>query len=148
MSLPLQAIGRLFDRMAATYGSAWMRQWEGVEANAVKSMWAHELGGFASNLKAIAWALEYLPERCPNLVQFKNLCRQAPAAEVPQLDAPKADPARVAAELAKLAPMRMCAASPSTTDPKAWAHRIIARHRAGEKLSPTVLASAQSAVGA
>ena len=147
MSLPLTAIDRLFDRLAATYGSAWTRQWEGVEANAVRSMWAHELGGFASNLKAIAWALEYLPERCPNLIQFKNLCRQAPAVEVPQLDAPKADPERVAAELAKLAPLRAGVASPSTNDPKAWAYRILSRHKNGEKLSPTVLAMAQSAVG-
>lgn len=147
MSLPLTAIDRLFDRLAATYGSAWARQWEGVEANAVRSMWAHELGDFASNLKAIAWALEYLPERCPNLVQFRNLCRQAPAVEVPQLDAPKADPERVAAELAKLAPLRAGVASPSTNDPKAWAYRILSRHKNGEKLSPTVLAMAQSAVG-
>ncbi len=27
----------------------------------------------------VAWALENLPERCPNVIEFRNLCRQAPA---------------------------------------------------------------------
>lgn len=137
MSLPLQAIDRLFDRLAATYGAAWVRQWAGLESGAVKSLWAHELSGYAGNLKVIAWALENLPERCPNLIEFRNLCRQAPATDVPMLPEPKADPQRLKAELAKLAPLRAATAQLQPQDPKAWARRILDRRKEGNKINPT-----------
>lgn len=146
MSLPLQAIDRLFDRLGASYGSAWMRQWEGVDANAVKSVWAHELSGYAGNLKAIAWALENLPERCPNVIEFRNLCRRAPALEVLQLPGPKADLERLSAEVARLAPLRSSVAA-QAGDWKGWAHRLKARHDAGEKLHLCQIHCFQAALG-
>jgi hypothetical protein len=144
MSLPLQAIDRLFDRFAATYGVAWMRQWEGVDAASVKTMWAAELAGYGNHLKAIAWALENLPERCPNLIEFRNLCRRAPAADVPMLPEPKADPQRVAAELAKLAPLRV--ATKDIKDHKAWAKKILADVDAGVRRNPTSVQMARDAL--
>ena len=145
MSLPLPAIDRLFDRLALSYGSAWLRQWDGLDANLVKSMWAHDLSGYANNLKAIAWALEKLPERCPNLVQFKNICRQAPEAVKPLLPEPKADPERLKAELARLTPLAS-AVKAQRVDGRDWARRILERHKAGEKLNPTTLAMARNAL--
>lgn len=32
-------------------------------------------------------------------------------------------------------------------DPKAWAHKILRRHKSGEKINPTALAMARSALG-
>lgn len=145
MSLPLQAIDRLFDRLASTYGASWVRQWDGIEPGAVKSMWAHELSGYSQHLKAIAWALENLPERCPNLIEFRNLCRLAPAAELPKLPEPKADPERVAAELAKLGHIRTATKSPHGM--KDWAYRLKARHEAGEKLNRNQIRCYQAAIG-
>ncbi len=145
MSLPLEAVDRLFDRLAATYGRQWFLMWEGVEASAVKSLWAHELDAFSGSLKRIAWALENLPARCPNAVEFKALCRQAPAPEERQLPAPAADPERVKAELAKLAPVRKCAAG-HTVDHKAWARSIINKHRGGLRVNPTALKLAREAL--
>lgn len=46
-------------------------------ANA-KQVWADELGGFAEHPEAIAYALENLPERMPNAIVFKEICRKAP----------------------------------------------------------------------
>jgi hypothetical protein len=142
MSLPIIAIDRLFERLSATYGAQWSRQWDGVPMQGVKTAWANELAGYERHLKAIAWALENLPERCPNLVEFRNLCRQAPATPVALLDAPKADPERVAAELARLAPVRT---TQDKAPPKAWAKLILSRHAGGEKLTPAVLAMARAA---
>lgn len=71
MSMPIKAIDRLFDRLGLTYGSAWSRKWEGMPINEVKSLWAHELAYYANHLDAVAWALENLPENCPNVVEFK-----------------------------------------------------------------------------
>lgn len=149
MSLPVKAIDRLFERLALTYGAAWVRQWEGLNLNDIKAMWAHELAGYASRLDAIAWALENLPPKCPNVIEFKHLCRQAPAPEAPRLPEPKADPERVKAELAKLGhkPPSERASGPVTVDHKAWAKRIIARHEQGEKIRPISLRFAREALG-
>lgn len=143
MSLPIKAIDRLFERMAATYGSAWTVQYRDVPMADVKAAWAHELGIFAGNLQRIAWALENLPARCPNAIEFKNLCRQAPAPEAPRLPEPVVDPERVKAELQKLAQLR---AKPASTDGREWARRILVRYRACERINPTVLRFAREAL--
>lgn len=147
MSLPLKAVDRLFDRLVATYSNEWVRRWEGLDDAAIKTLWAHELAQFAGRLDAVAWALENLPPRSPNVIEFRNLCRQAPRPAEAQLPSPKADPARLAAELAKLADVKKAArAAVSTIDHKAWAKRLIARHEAGEKLNPTCLRFARDAL--
>ena len=146
MSLSLKAVDRIFDRLTATYGRDFSSRWEGLDGNAVKSSWSHELSGFEHGLHMIAWALEHLPEKSPNVIEFRNLCRKAPAAEHKALEAPQADPARVAAEMAKLVQLR-------STQPvsghgmKEWAHRLAARLAAGEKLSRYQIDCMNTALG-
>lgn len=146
MSLPIKAVDRIFLRLLATYGTEFSGRYSGVQDGDLKSMWAHELAGFASDLPSIAWALENLPERCPNAIAFRNLCRQAPRAEVPQLPEPKADPERLRAELARLQPLREAIVATSPVDHKAWARRIVARAEAGERVNRASLSMARSAL--
>jgi hypothetical protein len=145
MTLPIKAIDRLFERLGATYGAAWTRQWVDIPINDVKTAWAHELQGYASNLQPIAWALENLPERCPNVIEFRNLCRHAPAPEVPRLPEPKVDPERLKQELAKLSSIRASVA-PGSNDGREWARRIIGRLEAGERINPATLKCAKDAL--
>ena len=146
MSLPSKAIDRLFDRLTATYGNEWINRWQGLDGQAIKSLWAHELSGYATRLEAIAWALENLPPRAPNVIEFKHLCRSAPAPEAQKLPEPKADPERLKLELSKLGEIRAKAVATTTVDHKAWARRIIGRFDAGEKLNPTSLRFARDAL--
>lgn len=148
MSMPIKAIDRLFDRLGLTYGSAWSRKWDGMPINEVKSLWAHELAYYANHLDAVAWALENLPENCPNVVEFKNICRKAPEPEKPRLPEPKANPERLAAELSKLSEIKKKVLSTpvAATDGRDWARRIIARHNAGEKLNACTLRFAKEAL--
>lgn len=147
MSLPLKAVDRLFERLTATYGRDFTTKFDGLEQAALKAVWAHELAGFSDKLGMLAWALENLPERAPNVIEFRNLARRAPAPEVPRLAEPKADPERVKAELEKLSPALTAMKAPRTTyDHKAWAKRIIARHDAGDRLNPTTLRFAKEAL--
>ena len=142
-------VDRLFDRLAATYGAAWVRSLGAAPIGEIKSVWDYQLSGFFQNrraMMAVAWALDNLPDRPPNAVEFKNLCRHAPAIEQPALPAPPADPARVAAELAKMAPLRVPAA-PAACDSKSWARRIIERVRGGEVVSTYSIHAACSALG-
>jgi hypothetical protein len=147
MSLSLKAVDRLFERMALTYGKQFTDMYSTVDPASVKTLWSHELAAYAGSLHRIAWALENLPPRCPNVIEFKQLCRQAPAPEAPALPEPKADPERLKRELAKLGDMKATiAATPSKVDHKAWAKRILARYTAGERINPTSLRFAREAL--
>lgn len=143
MTLPAKAVDRIFARLSATYGAEWDRSLGNAPLDDVKVAWAHELAGFAPRLHDVAWGLENLPERCPNVISFRNLCRQAPSAVVARVEAPKADPERVRAELAKLAAVR----DGAKPDPRDWARRILARADAGDRISYQPLSMARQALG-
>ena len=128
-----RAIDRLFERLSAVYGPAWERSLGATPVLEAKALWAHQLQAFADRLEAIVWALDELPESPPNVIQFRNLCRMAPTAAAPRLAEPKADPARVAAELAKLGQLRT-APTAGTTHMKAWAYQLQARDQAGDTI--------------
>ena len=149
MTLPLKAIERLFDRLTLTYGRAFMAQWEGMPAGQLsnlKTLWADELSIFSGRLESVAWALENLPARAPNIVEFKNLCKSAPKKpEALQIEA-KADPARIAAELEKLSELKKAKAAQTPYDGKQWARNIIARYEAGEKVKALNLRFAREAL--
>ena len=146
MSLSNQAIDRLFTRLGATYGAQWDKSLGTAPLGDVKTLWAHELAPFANSLHRIAWALENLPARCQNVIEFKLLCRQAPAPDVPELPEPKADPERLKQELSKLGDLRAKLVTDTRVDHKAWAKRIMVRYRAAERINPTVLRFAREAL--
>lgn len=144
MSLPLKAIDRLFERLGATYGTEYTRMYEAVDTQALKTVWAHELAVFDGRLEFIAWGLENLPERCPNAIQFRNICRAMPAAPEKLLPLPKADPERLRAELAKLGDLK--AKLVPTIDQKEWARRTLAGIKHGDRRTPTVEQMARDAL--
>lgn len=144
----LTPLDRIFKRLSATYGAAWDRALGQAPLADVMTTWGHELAGFLQSRDAmmgIAWGLENLPERCPNVIEFRNLCRRAPAVDKPQLPAPEADLARVAVELGKLGHIRSAPASPHAM--KAWSYRLKARHEAGDKLNPNQIRCYQAVTG-
>lgn len=141
----IKAIDRLFKRLSATYGARWDSSLGNTPVNDVKTVWAHELDAFKNSLHRVAWALENLPERCPNVIEFKNLCRSAPAPDELALPEPKADPARVRVELEKLA-ISGAAARAMPTDRLDWARRILQTVEDGAKRTPTVVKMARDAL--
>jgi hypothetical protein len=144
VSLPTPWIDRIFDKLTLTYGQSFLRRWADIDMNAVKSDWGHELAGFEQHPRAIAWALQNLPvDHPPTVLEFRSLARKAPPTEAPRLESPKADPSRVAAELAKLAPVLK---DRPRLDGRAWARAILARSEAGERVNPTTLRFAREAI--
>ena len=138
----IRAVDRLFQRLGATYGADWERSLGAAPISDSKTIWAHELESFKGSLDRVAWALENLPERCPNAIQFKNLCRSAPSKEPEMLPEPKADPERVKAELAKLGHLRLDpAVAVGRLD---WAKAILANPNGR---TPTVIQMAKNAMG-
>lgn len=152
MSLPLPAIDRIFERLTATYGRQFVDLYADVDPGSVKTAWCHELAslGTAAGLRRIAAALDNLPDRAPNAVQFRNLCLQMKMPEPPPLPSPPANPERLRAELAKLGHVSKDKRMPVMLgghDPKAWAKRHIAAHEAGHKVRPITLHFARQALG-
>lgn len=160
MSLPLPWVDRIFEKLTLVYGQAFLARWRDVDLTAVKSDWRHELAGFApkegesgsasAGAQAIAYALAHLDPDAPppTVLQFRALARRAPAPDLPRLPEPKADPERVAAELAKLGPVLAAArANAVPVDHKAWAKRLMARHNDGERLNHSALRFAREALG-
>lgn len=147
MSLPLLWVDKIFEKLTLTHGQAFLARWRDIDLNAVKSDWMHELSGFENAPHCIAFALANQPQKPPNVVEFKALCRMAPAVETQQLPEPKADPARIAAELAKLAPLRV--AVDRTHGMREWAYILKARHESGEdpKLNANQIRCYQAALG-
>ncbi len=146
MSLPEPWVDRIFEKLTLAWGRTFLGRWEGLDLAAVKADWGVELAGFSQRPSAIGWALQHLPPDKPlTALQFRDLCRSAPQPEVMRLPQPKADPARVAEELARLAPLRQAAAP--ATDHRAWARRILEHHRDGARIAPTPLRMARQALG-
>lgn len=145
--MSLDAVNYVFDRLAAAYGAAWDQSMGQAPIGDVKTVWADCLGSFLHSenaKKSIMWALKNLPDRVPNAMAFRNLCRLAPAEKVVALPSPKADPVRMAVELAKLGTLRSSQATP--TGAKDWAHKLKARHQAGDNLNSNQIKSYQIAL--
>ena len=141
----IKAIDRLFHRLGATYGADWDRALGQTPINDAKTVWAHELAPFKQSLHRIAWALENLPERCPNVIAFKSLCKQAPAPVLPALPEPRADKKRMNDELEKLGHIRM--AEKPAYGMKEWAYRLQTRHKQGGSLNSNQIRCYKAALG-
>lgn len=88
--LPNAWVEKIFARLQGIYGREFTGQFStgmvnGIDAGLenAKGTWAEELGGFVKWPEAIAYALEHLPERVPNCIKFKELCRNAPRPSEP-----------------------------------------------------------------
>lgn len=133
MSLPAAWIDKIFTKLTLAYGRDFLGRWEGIDLNAVKSDWAHELAGFERFPEGIAHALTHLdPAKPPTVFQFRDLVRKAPLPEAKQLPAPIASPEVVAEQLKRMAPALKQMKSVGN---KEWAQILQRRDEAGEKLS-------------
>jgi hypothetical protein len=91
--LPNAWVEKIFARLQGIYGREFTGQFStgmvnGIDAGLenAKATWAEELGSFIKWPEAIAYALEHLPERVPNCIKFKELCRNAPRPEPMKLE--------------------------------------------------------------
>ena len=135
MALPTKAVERLFEKLQLTYGTEFTNKWGELNSMDLMTNWAFELAQFADNLNAIGWALQNLPDRCPNLIEFKNLCKQAPRPITVALDAPKAPVEVIDREISTML-AGLIKKPTDAGDHKRWARRLKERHEKGEHLSP------------
>lgn len=144
-SMPMPWVDKIFDKLTLVYGQTFLRRWADIDLAAVKADWAHELAGFTHHPSSIAWALQHLPaDKPPTVLEFRLLARKAPPEVLPQLEAPKADPAVIAAVVAGLSPSIR---EPRGDDGKEWARRLLSKHANGFKVPRISLRFAREALG-
>ena len=143
MSLPLPWVERIFEKLTLVYGRTFLDRWAGLDIEAVKADWAHELDGLERKPEAIAYALKNLPaERPPTVLEFRAITYKRPADAAVVIEAPQASPETVAANLLAMAPVRKT----PLPDMKDWARRIVARAEQGDKIRPYSLQLARGAL--
>jgi hypothetical protein len=148
MSLPIAWVDRIFDRLTVRYGNRFLDRWKGIDLDAVRHDWCSVLAGFEQWPEAMTFAFDHLDdEKPPTATMFRALALKAPKPERLALPEPAADPSRIAAELAKLAPLRVKPAESDGHSMKAWAHRLQERHKTGEKLNMNQVRCFQTALG-
>ena len=129
MSLPSAWIDRIFMKLQLTYGHRFLSQWSGLDVNAIKSDWSHELSGFADHPDSIAYALQHLPADLPlTVIQFRALCRSAPLPQFKALPAPEVDKAKVKEVMKKVSEVKQ-----HQFDPLTPIRRLRDRELAGDK---------------
>lgn len=143
--LPAAMVDQLFRRLVATYGRRFWQQWEGVEPADVKAVWARELAGYENRPEVFAWAFENLPEQPMNAIEFRALCRRAPARQnVAALPRPALNPEKAAMALQQA--RAAFAIGSADRDGLAWARNIIERKERGEQVGVYALREAKAAL--
>lgn len=100
--MPMRWVDKIFDKLAMVYGHQFLGRWSGLDLEKVKADWAHELDGFERLPDSISHALKHLPtDNPPTVLQFRDLCRKAPAPAYRALPAPEVNQAVAQAALAK-----------------------------------------------
>jgi hypothetical protein len=88
---------KLFEKLRAFYGAEWDRMYAGQHLPDVKAAWCDALSPWSESADVIRFALANLPEKPPNAIAFRNLCRSAPqAAAALQILPPRVGPQKVA----------------------------------------------------
>lgn len=137
-------IDTLFVTLAATYGAAWDRSLGTAPMVDVKTVWGSHLAGFT--LADIKYALDHLSPKCPNVFEFRNLCRAAPQKDVLRLEVSAPNPVVVAEAIAKQTGLKE-AITAQAHDPKGWARAFVRRAEKGERIRPITLQFAKQALG-
>ncbi len=105
--MPAAWVERIFRVMAANYGARFADAWRGADPQAVKAVWARQLGLLTPS--QIRRGIEGL-EQCkfpPTLPEFVALCKQpVPQAHRLKLPAPRPTPEQRAAGKSRLMEMK------------------------------------------
>jgi hypothetical protein len=135
MSLPDSWVERIFGRLLATYGRDFTARWEGIDGKVVKADWAYVLRGYEREPDRLAYALDHMPAKPPNVIDFRAIADSAPtnvrAPTLPNFARPRSPRPD---ELAALRQLRDDARAGALLrkPSRQWAYDIVAQHERGE----------------
>lgn len=135
----------LYRKMASIYGERFYAMWHNVDPNEMKIEWSDGLRGLSREALMLGIARLHHTRHCPTLPEFLELCLPHPAMNArPALtDERHTPPEEARKRLAEAAAVVM-----KTAPGIAWAHKLIARHEAGEHITANQLRIANEAITA
>jgi len=148
--LPGHWVAKIFRELQGFYGSRFLDMWrigqllpngQDVGIENAKAVWGEKLAGFADRPESIKRALESLGTHPPTLPEFIGLCRQHSPSIPDLLPPPTPDAEKRLRNIEQASAVKVGADMG-----KAWAHRLIAREKAGEKLSEVQVRFAREAL--
>lgn len=76
---PSDGLNYIFAYMSAAYGNQFIRAFEGVKLEMVRTVWQKELGQYLQSKAVLDHALSNLPKDFPpSVFRFRELCKQSP----------------------------------------------------------------------
>lgn len=79
-----EGLDYVFGYMAAVYGAAFTRNWDGVDPSLVRAVWRDQLGRFLTYRPSLDHALRNMHgEFPPSAIAFRELCNKGPAVPRP-----------------------------------------------------------------
>ena len=138
---PKQAlIDLIFRKCTLVYGRDFLDRWQGMELADVKDDWRGELGGMLGNPEAIRHALNHLPAKAPNAVEFRAMCIGAPSDGAPRLPAPEPGARtpglrRFAEVASRVQANHGATLNDNRDDPRSWGRALRRREHMGERLT-------------
>ena len=94
-----ELVNVIFTKMNLLYGRDFTGRWEGLDLQDIKNDWAHELSGFEKRPEAVKYALQNLPPRAPNVLEFRAIVLRAPDVPLQRIAPPAANPELVKAAM-------------------------------------------------
>ena len=147
MNMLEHAVKGVLSALLQTYGAEFSGKYAASTPQELQAAWATELRAYTHDLDAIAWALRHLPERCPNPVQFRNLCAQAPRAQQQAKDvAPVRGPTPAERETLRESRDGIASGGLFAKPSADWAYLLLERHERGEYVSYAALTRARAVV--
>lgn len=81
---PDEGLDYVFAKLAAIYGGAFFRHWDGAEPTLVRETWKDLVGRFLTYRPSLDYALAHLDSAFPpSALAFRDLCRRGPEIAVP-----------------------------------------------------------------
>lgn len=88
-----EGLDYVFAKMAAIYGAAFYRHWEGADPAMVRETWKDLLGRFLTYRPSMDYALQHLDgEFPPSALAFRAICQKGPGVPRPGEKAIAYDP--------------------------------------------------------
>ena len=70
----------IFTKMGAIFGATFLRHFDGVDSEMVRSVWKEQIGKFLTYRPSMDFAIQHLnSEFIPSAIKFRDLCNSGPS---------------------------------------------------------------------
>jgi len=81
-----EGLDYIFTKLGAIFGATFMRHFDGLNSEVVRSVWKEQIGKFLTYRPSMDFAIQHLnADFIPSAIKFRELCNAGPAIPTKQL---------------------------------------------------------------